>query len=139
MLAIVDLLSKYLEFNGSQIVRNGERLMKPILIGYFPIKTSKNFDSLKPFGVEEVCSISCCVSDAPEGWIDQWKHNEMWVFDSIEKAWSVVSEDQKRDFEIFAYWVFPEIVEVSKPEVLESKPFIIPNLPLNPWTLLLKN
>lgn len=104
--------------------------MKPVFIGYFPLIVKKDFPDLKPFGVEEICSATDCISDSPENWINQWKHNEMWVFDSIDKAWSVVPEEQKRDFEIFAYWVFPEIVEVKKPEVLEPKPFSIP--PITP-------
>jgi hypothetical protein len=102
--------------------------MKPILIGYFPMKTKKNLPDLKAVGVEEVCSVTDCVSDSPEGWIDQWKHNEMWVFDSVEIARSIIPEAQRHDFNIFGYYLFPERIPVKEPSLPEQKPFVIPSL-----------
>jgi len=106
--------------------------MNPIFIGYFPMKTNKDFGSLKPFGVEEICSVSDCVSDSPEGWIDRWKHNEMWVFDTLELAWSVVPETERKDFDMFGYYLFPERIPVKEPSSFEQKPFIIPSLRVTP-------
>lgn len=81
--------------------------MKPTFIGYFPKRTIKRPDWLKAVGVEEVCSVSTCISNAPDGWIDQWRHNEMWVYDTTELAWSVVSDSSRQEFELYAYRLFP--------------------------------
>ena len=71
------------------VVRRTTRTVNPILIGYFPKRTVKPPAWLEAAGVTEVCSVSTCVSDGPEGWIDQWRHNDMWVYDTPESAWSV--------------------------------------------------
>jgi hypothetical protein len=101
--------------------------MLPTLIGYFPKRTKKCPDWLKAAGVEEVCSVSSCVSDGPENWIDHWQHNAMWVFDTPELAWSVVPELTRNEFDLYAYRMFPvEFVE-GKPE-----PFEIPQSAVAP-------
>lgn len=75
----------------------------PILIGYFPKQTLKRPDWLKAKNVEEVCSVSECTSEGPDGWIDKWKHNAMWVYDSPELALSVVPETARLEFDLYAY------------------------------------
>jgi hypothetical protein len=99
----------------------------PTLIGYFPKRTLKRPDWLKAAGVEEVCSVSTRVSEAPDGWIDHWRHNEMWVYDSPELAWSVVPETLRAEFDLYAYQMFP--VEFAKGE---QRPFAIPPLHVQP-------
>jgi hypothetical protein len=87
----------------------------------------KRPDWLKAAGVEEVCSVSTCVSEDPDGWIDRWLHNEMWAYDSPELAWSVVSETARGEFDLYAYQMFPvEFVEG------EQRPFAIPPLHVQP-------
>ena len=81
--------------------------MSPKLIGYFPKRTIKRPDWLACFNVEEICSVSDCISKAPVGWIDQWRHNECWAFDTQELAWSVVAADARSEFELYAYKMFP--------------------------------
>lgn len=81
--------------------------MNPILIGYFPKRTLKRPDWLHASEVEEVCSVSTCISKGPEGWIDHWRHNEMWVYDTPELALSVIPESARSEFEIHAYRMFP--------------------------------
>ncbi len=101
--------------------------MTPTLIGYFPKLTMKRPDWLKSVGVEEVCSVSTCVSGAPDGWIDQWRHNEMWVYDTPELAWSVVPEIGRGVFDLYAYQMFP--VQFAKGQ---QQPFEIPSLQVAP-------
>jgi hypothetical protein len=97
------------------------------LIGYFPKRTMKSPDWLKAAGVEEVCSVSTCVSKDPDGWIDRWLHNEMWAYDSPELAWSVVPATARGEFNLYAYQMFPvEFVEGKQ------RPFAIPPLHVQP-------
>jgi hypothetical protein len=51
--------------------------------------------------------VSDCISNAPEGWIDQWRHNELWAYDTCELAWSVVPADERREFDPYAYRLYP--------------------------------
>jgi hypothetical protein len=99
----------------------------PTLIGYFPKRTMKRPDWLKAAGVEEVCSVSTCVSGAPDGWIDQWRHNEMWVYDTSELAWSVVPEAARREFDLYAYEMFPVVFDDG-----DQQRFQIPVLHVQP-------
>lgn len=101
--------------------------MIPILIGYFPKRTMKCPDWLKAAGVEEVCSVSTCISNAPVGWIDQWRHNEMWVFDTPELAWSIVPETARREFDLYAYEMFPVVFTDG-----QQQTFQIPEIHVQP-------
>lgn len=95
--------------------------MKPTLIGYFPKRTVTRPDWLKAEGVEEICSVSPCLSQGPEDWIEEWKHNELWVYDSPDMAWSVVPEYLKHEFDLYAYMLFPLIVREGR-----RGPFALP-------------
>jgi hypothetical protein len=112
--------------------------MEPVLIGYFPRHPVPGPQGLSPGGVERVCSLGHYVSDGPANWIDQWRHNEMWFYDSEELVRKVIAEaiqihlepDPERDppwqvrltrergaeFEYFAYKLFPVSFTEGKPE-----------------------
>lgn len=81
--------------------------MTPVLIGYFPKRTLQRPDWLQAAGVDEICSVSTCISPAPEGWIDHWRHNEMWVYDTPELALSILTDAMRREFDLYAYQVWP--------------------------------
>lgn len=81
--------------------------MTPTLIGYFPKRTMKRPDWLPCPDVEEICSVSGCMSEEPDDWIGQWRHNECWCFDTEELAWSVVPEEARAEFEVYAYRMYP--------------------------------
>lgn len=81
--------------------------MEPILIGYFPKQTMLQPDFLKSAGVEEISSAATCLSKEPDGWIDRWLHNEMWLFDTPALAWIVVPEIERATFHLYAYEMFP--------------------------------
>jgi hypothetical protein len=97
--------------------------MTPILIGYFPKRTKRKPEWLEAAGVVEICSVSCCISEEPEEWIDKWLHNDMWVYDSPELAWSVVPEAARPEYDLFAYKLFPVVFENQ-----ERKPFALPEI-----------
>ncbi len=88
---------------------------KLVFVGYFPKLTvlknglkAENGDIwLKNEVVEEICSVSDCISKSPEGWIDKWKHNDLGFYDTELSAVSVVSEDDLKKYELFAYKLYP--------------------------------
>lgn len=102
--------------------------MRTVLIGYFPKKTARHLDWFRRQGVDEICSVSSCISKEPEKWIGRWKHNEMWVFDSPALAWSVVPEAEREGFEMYAYRIAP--VEIADGN---ERTFTIP--PISPEPL----
>lgn len=101
--------------------------MRPILIGYFLKRTKQHPDWLKTAGVEEVCSVSTCISEAPDGWIDQWQHNEMWIYDTPQMACTVVPKSAQDEFDLYAYQMFP--VEFVREQ---QRQFAIPPLRVQP-------
>ena len=103
--------------------------MTPTLIGYFPKRTLQRPDWLKAAGVDEVCSVSACVSKAPDGWIDHWRHNEMWVYDTPESAWSVVPDGMRGEFDLYAYQLFPVEFDEGQPQAFEIPAVRVQSLP----------
>jgi hypothetical protein len=85
----------------------------PIFVGYFPkitaqrndLKTNKGEIWLKNEIVEEICSVSECISKGPDGWIDEWKHNDLGFYDTEESALSVCQEDQEK-YDLYAYKLY---------------------------------
>ena len=63
--------------------------MEPVLIGYFPKSISHE---PRMQGVEEICSVSGCISPGPGGWINLWRHNDFAVYDTERLAESVVAD-----------------------------------------------
>lgn len=76
------------------------------MIGYFPKITVDRPDWLKNDVVEKICSVSDCFSSGPNDWINQWKHNDLGLYDSEEIALSLVGKDSHR-FDIYAYKIYP--------------------------------
>ena len=71
--------------------------------GYFAKMIVQKPESLSVQGVREICSVSTCISPAPDGWVDQWRHNEFGWFNTITDAWSVVPELERPRYRLFAY------------------------------------
>ena len=102
--------------------------MNTILIGYFPKKTAKRPEWLEVPHVEEVCSVSDCISSGPDGWIDHWTHNAFWAYDSPDAAWSVVPANQA-DFDLYAWRIFPVRFTDEHDEPLELPHLDVAPLP----------
>lgn len=102
--------------------------MDLILIGYFPRIVVTNPDWLKDVPViEDICSVSHCISGPPPHWIDKWKHNELWAYDTPELAWSVVPRQDRGRYTLFAYRMLPRLFD----EDGETE-FAIPKLATTP-------
>jgi hypothetical protein len=106
--------------------------MDAALIGYFPKRQPAPPAGLPMPGVPhvtEVASTAHYTADGPPNWIDQWRHNELWFFDSEALARKVIGEaiaitivpDPQRDppwqvqltrpagaiYDFFAFKLFP--------------------------------
>lgn len=86
----------------------------PILIGYLPKKTPSRNAWFDGSVVQEVCSVSDCMSKRPDDWIDHWKHNAWGLYDSESLAWEIVGNDRKYD--LYALRLFPVVFD--GPEIL---------------------
>jgi hypothetical protein len=83
---------------------------QPKCVGYFPKKTEK-VENLGPGrkeweGIKEICSVSECISEGPDGWIDHWKHNELCFYNSESIALEIIPDDDAK-YDIYAYKIFP--------------------------------
>jgi hypothetical protein len=103
--------------------------MTPTLIGYFPKRTLQRPDWLNAAGVNEICSASNCISQGPEGWIERWQHNEMWVYDTVELAWGVVPDAIRGEFDLYAYKMFPVQFAEGQQRPFEFPPLQVAPLP----------
>jgi hypothetical protein len=76
--------------------------MDPILIGYFPKRRSE-FPSgwASPAGckVTEIAGLADYTSEGPANWIQQYRHNGMWFFDSELLARKVIYDAIQIDIE----------------------------------------
>lgn len=86
---------------------------EPKFIGYFAMLTMKQPDWLKALQVEEICSASDCTGRTDWDWIDEWRHNAAWVFDSSELAWSVVPQPLRGSCDMYAFRLFPVRYELG--------------------------
>lgn len=103
------------------------RDMTPVLAGYMPKRTMRGEEWMKDVPFLEVCSVSCHMSIEPEGWIDLWIHNELWLFDTMALARSIVPPADLPSHDLYAFRMFPwmfregERLALEFPEV-EAEP-----------------
>ncbi len=99
--------------------------MDAILIGYFPKKTKLMPEWLKATNVEMVCSASTCISEAPEGWINHWKHNECFLYNTIDDVGLILAKlNDKDEYDIYAFKRYPIRIENGTSNV-ESIPHVL--------------
>ena len=77
--------------------------------GYFPKRIAATPDGLELPGVQEICSVSHCISPAPDEWIDRWLHNEWGWYNTLADAQRVIPAGHEGDFRLFAYRLHHEV------------------------------
>jgi len=75
-------------------------------VGFFPKVSCPRPEWLKGEEIKEICSVSDCIATGPQGWIDEWKHNELGFFDTEEFAMEVAKKDCKT-YRLYAYKLYP--------------------------------
>jgi hypothetical protein len=86
-----------------------------ILCGYFPKLIATRPEWLAEPTVEDVCSVSKCVSPGPDDWVDQWRHNLLGWFNTVTDARSVVPANDVSRYRLFAYRL-PSFYRQGHPE-----------------------
>jgi hypothetical protein len=81
-------------------------LPAPIFAGFFPKATQPRPDWLKVDSVEEIASVSDCISAAPPNWIQHWTHNALGFYDS-QAAAEAILEGAAAGYDLYAYEMFP--------------------------------
>jgi hypothetical protein len=91
-----------------------------ILIGYLPkriVDLTGDVDAPRYPGVDEICSVSECISKSPPDWVDCWLHNtDTWLFDSPGAVWWVVPEVERERYRLYAYRLLPTLFHESGKE-----------------------
>lgn len=77
---------------------------EPILIGYTAKRVEKRPDWLKAAGVEEICSLSNCISGGVPDAIEHWSHNSLLLYDDEPALDRILQhEPDPRAYTLFAY------------------------------------
>lgn len=83
-------------------------MLDPIPIGYFAKRITRRPEGPDLPGVEEICSLSECISPGPDDWFSRWTHNGACLFDREDAIGAIVAEEHEPDaFELFAYQIIP--------------------------------
>ena len=77
--------------------------------GYFAKHVAPKPARLPEPAVHEICSVSHCISVAPDNWVEPWLHNGFGWFNRIADALGVVPAEWRNEFRLFAYRIHPEI------------------------------
>ena len=77
--------------------------------GFFMKRIEARPASLNAPDVREICSVSHCISSAPENWIQSWLHNDLGWFNRVADALTVVRPQERHQYRLFAYRLCPEV------------------------------
>lgn len=84
-------------------------------IGYFYKKViqDENYTkALNNLNVREICNASSCFFEEPDGWMERWKHNGYFLYNSSDIAHAVIEGlDDKDEYVLYAYKQFPLKIE----------------------------
>lgn len=61
-------------------LRNSERRAEMNAVGYMSKKVVSGADALADVGIEDICSVSGCISKFFADYINHWRHNRYWFF-----------------------------------------------------------
>lgn len=67
--------------------------------GYFPKKATRP-DGYELPGVVDIASVSNCIAEGPEDWIESWAFNELGFFDDVDVAESLVPESDRAEYHL---------------------------------------
>ena len=98
------------------------------LIGYFPKNPSVPAGWTGPAHIAAIGSVSACLAEAPDGWIQRWLHNDLGLFNTRADARSVIPENAP-GFSIFAYRLLTVRFATTGPEPLPVAEFPVEPIP----------
>lgn len=95
--------------------------------GYFTKRVETRPEWLHASSVREICSVSHCISEAPDDWFQRWVHNQFGWFNRISDALGAVPEDRRDHFRLFAYRLHPEVFRQNGRVALFAPPDVKPD------------
>ncbi|MCB0116944.1 MAG: hypothetical protein R2873_17830 [Caldilineaceae bacterium] len=104
--------------------------MDAILIGYFPKRTAVRPPWVHADSVEEIASVSECISPGPSAQNEHWSPNEFGFFDSPAVAHAVLGDDAA-EFDIYAYQLYPILVHQGAARPAQVTPPTVEPLDVN--------
>lgn len=99
--------------------------LDPIPIGYFAKWIVARPEGLNIANVEDICSVSECMSAGPDGWFGLWKHNALCLFDDEQMIAEIAGQERRPEpFDLFFYALLPIrfAVEGEAPVTLAGLP-----------------
>lgn len=93
---------------------------QPACVGFFPKATVRHPVPSVGRNVEEICSVSDCISRSPPDWIDHWRHNDLGFFDTEALAEREIPQNDNT-YEIYTYKLYPLVFDHGA-----VKPWIVP-------------
>ena len=78
-----------------------------ILIGYTAKQPMPRPERFRPESVREIASVSECIAHRPNGWIDEWQHNDWFVYDTPELARTIAVKLGAASWPIHAWRMLP--------------------------------
>lgn len=111
--------------------------MIPTLIGYFPRRIARHDTGTAPGvaspfplpNVEEICSVSGCISKRPSRWTENLTPNPFWGFAGPASAWDAVFPEDRPGLELLAYRLYPVRFVDGRQEPLELPQLEAESLP----------
>ena len=97
-------------------------------IGYFPKDTTVPVGWADSDRVNEICSVSDCISSGPKDCIERWIHNDYGYYNSELDAVSVCGESEIM-FRVLEFRMMSTVFTSG-----ESAPFAIPEVPIVPFS-----
>lgn len=80
-----------------------------VVVGFLPKAAFGELENFGVPGVDEICSASTCLAEAPEDWDSHWIHNRMYLFDTPDLAHSVIPKGPHESFVTYGYRMLPSI------------------------------
>jgi len=85
-------------------------IMEPQLIGYFAKRVQRPANLLVELPhIEQIASVSECISPGPPDWINSWKQNGMALFNNECTALELVPSGDVPQYTLFAYKMLPQV------------------------------
>jgi hypothetical protein len=81
----------------------------------------------------DVASVSGCISERPNSWVERWDFNRATCWNTEAEAWACVPDESKSEFKVFAYRILPLLFDPSGIEkavtIKQLFPASMPELP----------
>jgi hypothetical protein len=88
--------------------------MEPVLIGYIAKKTVRPAPWLEGTVVEEICSVSNCISKPADGWDDELEWWDLAYHLNPERADRSIPQGERENYDLYAYRIYPVVFTDGK-------------------------